>query len=369
MTERTAVVPVNDPGRYVERERSRLLAAVTGVLDSGRFVMAEQHDRFEREFSAYVGAAHAVAVGNGTDALSLALLAVGVRPADDVITVANAGGYASSAILAIGAVPRYVDIDAADMQMSAAALSAALSAAPAAAVVLTHLYGNRAPADAVSTVCAAAAVPLVEDCAQAAGLTDERGRHVGTWGAAGTFSFYPTKNLAALGDGGAVVTSDEAVADRLRKLRQYGWSAKYTIGMTGGRNSRLDEVQAAVLLLRLPDVQARNDRRRQVAARYTASMSVRAGRMVTDPHGVAHLAVAAVPDRAAFRKSLLAAGIATDVHYPVADHLQPAWRRSPRADGLPVTESACAQVVTLPCFPDMTAAETDAVCEAISAIG
>jgi dTDP-4-amino-4,6-dideoxygalactose transaminase len=343
------------------------MSAVRDVLDSAHFVMGRQHAAFELEFAQFVGTRHAVGVANGTDALTLALIALGVEARDEVVTVANAGGYATSAIRSIGAFATYADVDETDLQMSPSSLCEVLERGRPAAVVVTHLFGNAASIGKLSALCTEAGVPLVEDCAQASGLTVS-GRHVGSWGLVGTFSFYPTKNLAALGDGGAVVTSDEKVAERVRALRQYGWTAKYTVGTTHGRNSRLDEIQAAVLRVRLPDVNARNARRRAIAARYAAELNPATGRMVLNPNSVAHLAVALVTDRTAVRASLSAAGIATDVHYPVPDHQQPAWAGDARGTTLPVSEYASEHIVTLPCFPELTDPEVDMVCEAIRAL-
>jgi dTDP-4-amino-4,6-dideoxygalactose transaminase len=357
---------MNDLGRGVHEERGAILDAVAAVLDSGHYVLGKQHTAFEQELATFCGVAQAVGVASGTDALTLGLLALGVRAGDEVVTVANAGGYATTAIRGIGAHARYVDIEPGSLLMDGERLTSLLSARRFAAVVVTHLYGNAADVVTISKACHDAGVPLVEDCAQAIGLRVE-GRHVGGFGDVGCFSFYPTKNLGAIGDGGAVVATSQEVADHLRVLRQYGWTSKYTVTEPFGRNSRLDEMQAAILRVRLPRVETRNERRREVLARYAEAMPTSVGRMIA-PGGVAHLAVALVHDRAAVRAGL-AERVTTDVHYPVPDHVQPAWAADAAPEPLGVTEAACAQVLTLPCFPELTEPEVEEVCEALDALG
>lgn len=356
-------VPMNDLRRAVVDERAALLQSWGAVLDGGYFVLGSQHDAFERELAEYTEVPHAVGLANGTDALAIGLSALGVGPGGVVLTVANAGGYATTAILMIGASPRYVDIDEATLSMDLDQLTTALATGSPAAVVLTHLYGNAAPVLEVAAACRAAGVAMLEDCAQAAGLR-VAGRHVGSFGDAGAFSFYPTKNLAALGDGGALITRDGVVADRARSLRQYGWDAKYNVALPQGRNSRLDEVQAAVLRHRLPGVDANNKRRRAILHRYAEALPSSVGRFVVGDHGVGHLAVAVLDDRPRVIDAL-AETVATDIHYPVPDHRQVGWAGAGAAVKLPVTERMCERVLTLPCFPEMTDAEIDRVCEAL----
>jgi aminotransferase EvaB len=356
-------VPMNDLRRAVVGERAALLESWGSVLDGGYFVLGSQHDSFERELAEYTGVPHAIGLANGTDALAIGLSSLGVGPGDVVVTVANAGGYATTAILMVGASPRYVDIDDATLSMDPDQLTAALATGSVAAVVLTHLYGNAAPVLEIAEACRTAGVALLEDCAQAAGLRVD-GRHVGSFGDAGAFSFYPTKNLAALGDGGALITRDGTVADRARSLRQYGWDAKYQVALPHGRNSRLDEVQAAVLRHRLPAVDANNHRRRAILGRYAEALPRSVGRFVVGEHRVAHLAVAVLDDRSRV-KDALSARVATDVHYPVPDHRQVGWAGAAATVELPVTEQMCERVLTLPCFPEMTDSEIDQVCEAL----
>jgi dTDP-4-amino-4,6-dideoxygalactose transaminase len=270
--------------------------------------------------------------------------------------VANAGHYGSTAVHAIGAIPEYVDIDPVTMTMSPLALSAALEGRPAegrpAAVIVTHLYGQLAETDAIVAAASRLGIPVIEDCAQAHGAT-RAGTRAGAFATIGCFSFYPTKNLGAVGDGGALVTDDTAIAARLRSLRQYGWGDKYHVDRPGGRNSRLDEIQAAVLNDRLPSLDKWNRERRQIATIYRQGLG-RTPLLLPSSDGedyVAHLYVVRVADRSRFREHLAAHGIDTEVHYPVPDHRQRAYDASSSAVELPETEAACSSVVSLPCYP------------------
>lgn len=355
-------VPMNDLRRAAVREQAELTRIVNEVVASGWYVLGPNTEQFESEFAAYLGAAQAVGVANGTDALQLALSAVGCRPGDVVLTVANAGGYTTAACRALGLVPRYVDIDPDTLQIATASAEAGLEGA--AALVITHLYGAVTPD--LESLCATArqaGIRVVEDCAQAVGAT-HAGRRVGTFGDAAAVSFYPTKNLGALGDGGAVVTGDQAIADAVRSLRQYGWGERYVVNRPDGRNSRLDEVQAAVLRHRLTLLDGLNERRRLIYGRYVEAAGPGLTFPTVDVAGsAAHLAVARSGARQEFRERLRALGIATDVHYPVPDHRQPT---AEPGVALPETEAAVEQIVSLPLFPDLSDDEVARVCAALS---
>ena len=351
------MIALHDPGRQHRPYLADLRAALDAVLESGWFILGERGRRFESSFAAWCGARHAVGVANGTDALAIALRASGVVAGDIVATVANAGGYASCAIHACSATPLYVDVDEASMNVDLLALEAALSHRPR-AVVVTHLYGVLAPvADAVR-LCASAGSVVVEDCAQAHGA-----RGAGTLGALGCFSFYPTKNLGALGDAGAIVTNDDALAARVRSLRQYGWSGKYQVMQPGGCNSRLDEMQAALLDVKLPHLAAEIERRREIARAYVARIDNTAIRvpMRGGEADAAHLFVVRSARRDALAAYLAAQGIETAVHYPVADHRQPAFASRYAGVNLPVTERLTNEILTLPCHPAMTDEEVSRV--------
>lgn len=342
-----------------------LASAVSRVLASHWYVLGQESVAFETEFAAYLGAAHCVGVANGTDALELALRALGVARGDRVVTVANAGFYSSAAAHAMGAVPVYVDVDPQTLCMSPQGLARALQYRPA-AVVVTHLYGQMADVAALAALCADAGVPLIEDCAQAHGAA-YAGRMAGTWGTVGCYSFYPTKNLGAVGDGGALVTHDASLAARLRMLRQYGWTSKYTVGEPGGRNSRLDELQAAVLRVKLPHLERHNAMRRNIARRYNealADLPLRLPLPAGDSHAM-HLYVVRSAQRDALRQHLRVHGVASEVHYPVPDNAQPAYPQPHGGDPLPVTHVAVSSVLTLPCFPGLSDADVAQVIGAV----
>lgn len=336
-------------------------AAIARVLGRNWYVMGEELVGFEAEFARYLGVRECVGVANGTDALELALRAVGVGAGDLVVTVANAGFYGSAAIHAVGAIPLYADVDGQTLTLSPQALARALEHGPK-AVIVTHLYGQLALMDELTPLCQSAGVALIEDCAQAHGAR-RAGRMAGSFGDAACFSFYPTKNLGGMGDGGAVASNDTDLAARVRSLRQYGWAAKYTVAVPGGRNSRLDEIQAAILRVKLPHLDEANSMRRLIASRYSeafADLPLRCP-VSTGEDNVAHLFVVRTDRRDALGEYLGRRGIATAVHYPVPDTQQPAWPDVHQAGPLPTTEEACATVLTLPCFPDLSRDDLDTV--------
>ena len=359
-------IPVNSLQRHIQPLAERLADASRRVIESGYFVLGPHVQRFELAFADYCGAAHAIGVGNGTDALELCLRALDIGPGDRVAVVANAAMYGTTAVLACGGVPVFVDIDPATHTMCPQALAAALDAGPVKATIVTHLYGRLAGMDALLPLCRSRGVALVEDCAQAHGAQDGTGTRAGAFGDIASFSFYPTKNLGALGDGGAVVTSNATLAERTRQLRQYGWSAKYTNTLAGGRNTRLDEMQAALLLEMLPALDDWNARRRAIANRYSAGIRTPALHL-PPPCGlehVAHLYVVRCDARDAARARLAELQVQTDVHYPTPDYRQPCLQDAVDARSLPQTEADARSVLTLPCFPELTDAEVDAVIDA-----
>jgi dTDP-4-amino-4,6-dideoxygalactose transaminase len=365
-------VALNDLLRQTTALQSELEAGVNRVLASGWYILGRECTAFESEFAAYCGVAHCISVANGTDALELSLRSLGIGPGDAVATVANAGGYSTTAIRALGAEPLYIDIDPSTMNMSAADLAARLTPAVR-AVIATHLYGRMALLPALLAVTGRAAVPLVEDCAQAHGAA-LGGKKAGSWGALACFSFYPTKNLGALGDGGAITTNDGRLAQRVISLRQYGWSSKYRCSEYG-RNSRMDEMQAAILRAKLPHLDGWNARRREIAATYSAALAASRVECPRDfgESYVAHLYVVRSQERDRVRAALQACGIATDIHYPVPDHLQEAARGAhgttlAARPQLPVTEQAAGEILTLPCYAELADEEISAVVGALRAL-
>lgn len=362
-----ATVPVNDLSRAVARRRAEIDSAIARVLDSGHYVLGPEHHAFEHELAEYLDVAEAVGVANGTDALQLALVAAGCEPGDRVVTVANAGGYTSAACRALGLEPVYVDVDPHSLLMTAATARDGLRAAPR-AVVVTHLYGAMADMAGIMAEAAPSGAIVIEDCAQSIGARSG-GRAAGSFGHLATLSFYPTKNLGGLGDGGAVVTSDHSVAELLRSLRQYGWAGKYNTVHPRGRNSRLDELQAAILRTRLRHVDADNEARRRIHGAYAAALGGSRHRLVHDasPSFVAHLSVMTSQlGREEVRQRLRRAGVLTDVHYPICDHRQPLVADQFTGLELPVSQAAAENVVTLPCFPELTDGEVETVCNALS---
>jgi dTDP-4-amino-4,6-dideoxygalactose transaminase len=359
-------IPLNDPVRQNSLIRDDLVSASRRVIERGWYVLGSEGADFEKAFAEYCGVPHAVGVANGTDAIELALRAVGVRAGQKVATVANAGYYASTSIRAIGAHPVYVDVSRDTYLMSTGSLRHQLERNAVQAVIATHLYGRLADIETIVAICGPLGIPVIEDCAQAHGAS-RIGKAAGGFGAAGCFSFYPTKNLGALGDGGAITTTDAAVADSLRQLRQYGWDRKYRVSRAGGRNSRLDEMQAALLLAKLPHLDRWNEMRRQIARRYSAEIRnsrVRCPKEFGADH-VAHLFVVRCEDRDGFQLHLEAHGVSSDIHYPIPDHLQPAYA-NPEAGGLSETERLATEIITLPCFAEMTEEEIGAVISAVN---
>ena len=355
-------VPLNDLKRGYENLADELQAAAARVLASGWYVHGPEHKAFEREFAEYLGVEHCVGVANGTDALEIALKSLAPAPGSVVVTAANAGMYASTAIRRAGLVPRYADVDPDTLLISPRSIASVLDD-DVSVVVVTHLYGRLADVAGVQRVLAGRDVAVLEDCAQAAGAGIP-GRRAGSLGDVAAFSFYPTKNLGALGDGGAVTSRRAEVAERARRMRMYGWSAKYEVAEDGGRNSRLDEMQAALLRVRLSRLDGWNDSRRAIIARYVTAArgtSVRVLPAEGADH-VAHLAVAITAERDRVRAAFAEAGVQTDVHYPVADHEQAPFRAEFADVSLPVTEEMAQRVFSLPCFPELTDDEVDRVC-------
>ncbi len=361
------IVPLNDLGRYTALKSVHLAAEATKVLESGHYVLGNHVSSFERAFAEYCGVNHCIGVANGTDALELALRGCGIEAGDGVLVCANAAMYATTAVLAIGAIPVFADIDAHGL-MTTATLTAAIANAnvPLRAVVVTHLYGRLASMSQIMETARTNNLRVVEDCAQAHGARTPEGRVAGSWGDAAAFSFYPTKNLGAIGDAGAVLSNDDEVEMRVRQLRQYGWTRKYHNAIAGGRNSRLDELQAAFLSTLLPDLDSRNDRRRGIAREYSSRIVHSAIKvpMAIDCSFVAHLYVVHTAGRSSLASHLAESGIATDVHYPTPDYRQPVFGTRFAEVSLPMTEMACAQALTLPCFPELTDQECEMVIDA-----
>jgi dTDP-4-amino-4,6-dideoxygalactose transaminase len=362
------VITCANPAAQYATSKAAIDAAIANVLSRGRYVLGDEVSAFEREFAAHAGATHGIGVGSGTDAIHLALRGLGVAVGDEVITVAHTAVATVAAIELAGAIPVFVDIEPDTFTLDPSKLAAALTPRTK-AVVVVHLYGHPAALDAIIEFATQHGLSVIEDCAQAHGA-ELRGRRVGSFGHAACFSFYPTKNLGAIGDGGMVVTRDEGLAVRLRELREYGWRARY-VSATVGVNSRLDELQAAVLRVKLRRLDADNDARRAHAARYTQGLRGTGVALPTSRSGtkhVFHLFVVRSPGRASLEGALARAGIQALIHYPVPIHLQPAYAGRIRgSDHLPETERAAREVLSLPMYPELPQEHADAVIRAIQA--
>ena len=360
-------VPMNDLQRGFSSHREELFGALARVAQSGWYVHGPEHEAFQKEFAEYVGVEHCLGVGCGTDALELAIRAVGEGRDGTVLTAANAGGYTTTAARRVGREVTYADVDPTHLCLTARSVEPLLEGV--AIVVVTHLYGRMAPIEQIVELCHGRGVAVIEDCAQSVGA-ERGGRKAGSFGDAAIFSFYQTKNLGALGDGVAIVTSDAELAASLIRLRQYGWTSKYSIGVDGGSNSRLDEIQAAVLRSRLTHVRSWSERSRHIIKRYAAAA---AGTSLTilpvagEDH-VGHLAVGLTPRRDEVVAALAAAGVRTDVHYPIPDHRQPAFAHEFAHVSLPITEATASQLISLPCFPELSEAEVEQVCDALRSL-
>jgi aminotransferase EvaB len=344
-------------------------AAIQRVLHSGRYVHGPEHDAFEKEFAAYLGVADAAGVANGTDALELALRAAGIGPGDKVVTVANTVSATAAAIVAAGARPVFVEIEADTMLLDARAtdeLLTKLRDRSIKAIVPVHLYGQAADMPRLMEIALVHNLVVIEDCAQAHGAV-VGGKKAGAWGHLAAFSFYPTKNLGAFGDGGAVAGADPALIEKVRLLRQYGWRRRY-VSDTHGRNSRLDELQAAILRVRLGRLDADNAHRAALAARYLDRLKNSALRLPSVVAGrthVWHQFVVRTSQRDGLKARLEEQGIVCGVHYPVPLHRQPAFHAAEVV--LPETERACGEVLSLPLHTGLQATDIDTVCAAVLA--
>jgi dTDP-4-amino-4,6-dideoxygalactose transaminase len=352
-------------GGYLAQQ-AEIDAAVKRVLDSGWYILGKECEAFERDFARWCGVGHAIGVGNGTDAIVIALKALGVGEGDAVFTVSHTAVATVAAVEMAGATPVLVDIDPATFTLDPARLEEAVAACTTGkprAVIAVHLYGQPCDISAIAAICKRHGLFLIEDCAQAHGAMLD-GRRVGSFGDIASYSFYPTKNLGAFGDGGAVATNDTALAERAGALRQYGWKERYLSDLKG-MNTRLDEIQAAMLGVRLTRLDAEIERRRAIAARYDAALTslIQTPRERPGARHAYHLYVVRSPDRDALASSLKGTGIGTGIHYPVPVHLQKAYagRIALGPSGLAETERASREVLSLPMHPFLSEADVDRV--------
>jgi dTDP-4-amino-4,6-dideoxygalactose transaminase len=362
------MIPMNGFQREAESLRERQLSAVARVLRSGWYILGQEVLAFERQWAQAIGTRHAIGVGNGMDAIEIGLRALGIGPGDEVITTPMTAFASVLAILRAGAQPVLADIDPATAQMDLDSARRCLSPATR-AVLLVHLYGHAHRLDEWKSFCGQAGLDLIEDCAQAH-LAAWNGVYAGAWGRIGAFSFYPTKNLGAIGDGGALVTDDDAIAAKARQLRNYGQSERYLHPLPG-LNSRLDEVQAAILQVRLPELHGFTARRREIARAYREGIANPAVRLLAPPgqeeNHVYHLFVVCSEERDRLAGHLRSRGIESLIHYPIPVHLQSCCTGLPRdAAGLNASEHHGRVCLSIPCNPQLTDAEVAGVIQAIN---
>ena len=354
-----------DPGRLFQADRHRLEPAIQRVLESGWYVLGEECAAFEAAFASYVGVKGGVGTASGTDALELALRSAGIGSGDEVIIPALTSSATATAVVRAGATPVIVDVDSATLTIDPDSVRSAVNRHTR-SIVPVHLYGHPCEMDELGGLAEEHDILLIEDCAQAHGAR-WRSKVVGSFGRVSAFSFYPTKNLPALGDGGALVSDDFAILERAKLLRQYGWRERQ-VSTEVGMNSRLDEIQAAVLLERLRNLDARNERRRDIANRYgdelpDSNLCLPVERSAAQC--VYHQYVIRLADRNGLKAHLLKDNIVAGILYPVPLHLQGAFRNCPRADRLDCSERAARELLCLPIFPELLDEEVGRVIKAV----
>lgn len=360
------MIPFSDLPAQYRFLKGELEPAVLAVLQSGQYVLGQEVMSFEQDFARYIESRHAVAVNSGTSALHLALLAAGIQPGDEVITVPFTFVATAAAIRYAGAIPRFVDVDPGTLTMDPNRLAAAVTGKTK-AVIPVHLYGQPADLDPILDIARAHRLTVIEDACQAHGAR-YKGKPVGSIGDFGCFSFYPGKNLGACGEGGLVTARHDEGDRQLRILRDWGAERKYHHEYLGF-NYRMDGIQGAILRVKLRHLESWSKRRRELAARYDAKLKkCSAGRVERLAHGdhVYHLYVIRVRDRDRLQSQLQEAGIQTGIHYPVPVHLQP-WASSLgyRLGAFPITEQAAATVLSLPLYPEMPDGHVDEVADAL----
>jgi dTDP-4-amino-4,6-dideoxygalactose transaminase len=351
-------IKLHDPSQNIFSVEKKIFNSIKDVIKSGNYILNKQVELFEKEFSDYNKVPYTVGTANGTDAIKICLLACGVKNGDEVITVANAGGYTTVACLQIGAVPVYVDINdhlLIDFDLIKLAITEKTKA-----IVVTHLYGQ-----CVNVLALRQLIPnrikIIEDCAQAHGA-EINSRKAGSMGDCGAFSFYPTKNLGSLGDGGAVITSDKQIYQKALSLRTYGWSDSFVVATENGINSRLDEIHAAVLRILLKNLDKNNIKRKNIAKKYRKKVP-NANWVGTIENNVFNLCVILENDRDLLIDHLNRHNVQTAIHYPIPDYRQPAWYNDKIS--LINTEKAIREIVSIPLYPGMTKKNFNFICSVL----
>jgi dTDP-4-amino-4,6-dideoxygalactose transaminase len=359
----SSAIPWASPLAQYRARQAPIQSAINRVLDSGTYILGAEVEAFENAFADYCGGGHGVGVASGTDALILALKALGIGQGDEVITVSHTAVATIAAILAVGATPVLVDIDEIYLTLDPAALNRAVTP-HSKAVIAVHLYGQAIDLDPILSFARERKLALIEDCAQACGGR-YRGRRLGSIGDIGCFSFYPTKNLGAIGDGGIVLTRELRIAERVRRLRQYGWDdGRQT--REPGLNSRLDPLQAAILRAKLPHLNEDNARRGAIARRYERGLHglpIKTPKERAEAQHAHHLYVIGCRRRDALMAHLAEHQVGSAIHYPIPVHRQPGYaeRVVLPAKGLPKTERVCQQILSLPIYPELSDADVERV--------
>jgi dTDP-4-amino-4,6-dideoxygalactose transaminase len=359
----SSIIPWASPLAQYRAHQASIQSAIDRVLNSGTYILGDEVEAFETAFADYCSGSNGIGVASGTDALILSLKALGIGPGDEVITVSHTAVATVAAILAVGATPVLVEIDEAYLTLDPTTLNCAATPRSK-AVIAVHLYGQAADLDSIMAFACMHRLAVIEDCAQACG-GHYRGRRLGSVGDIGCFSFYPTKNLGAIGDGGIVLTRDQKIAERVRRLRQYGWDGSRQT-QEPGLNSRLDPLQAAILRAKLPHLDRDNARRAEIARRYERGLH---GLPITQPkqragaQHVYHLYVVACVQRDALMAYLSEHQIGCAIHYPLPVHCQHGYAERVKLppDGLSVTERVCQQILSLPVYPELSDADVERV--------
>lgn len=351
------MIPCANPKAQYLSCRDEINSAIQNVLDSGWYILGKEVKQFEQEFAAFNNVRHAIGVGSGTEALHMALRAMDVGPGDEVITTAHTAVATASAIVLSGATPAFVDIEPDYFTIDPYQIEPAITPKTK-AIIPIHIYGQPADMDAIMGIAQKHDLKVIEDCAQAHGAK-YNGKRVGSIGDVGCFSFYPTKNLGAIGDGGAVVTNDDSLARKIKLLREYGWEKRY-ISSKEGWNSRLDEVQAAILRIKLKKLDSDNDRRRELADNYKKELSELPLELPIVREGtthVYHLFVIKTDQRNKLKEYLQKNGIQTTIQYPVPIHHHQFYSDILGKASLPVTEKRASIILSLPMYPEFEEAD------------
>ncbi len=344
----------------------KLTEIASSVLNSSQHILGQNVTDFERVFANYIGVKECIGVANGSDALVIALRALGVDRNDEVATVANAGFYTCAALNQIGAQPIFIDIDLDSQLIDPKDFKSKVFTNKIKFLVVTHLYGQVAPIKEILEICIENGIRVLEDCAQAHGA-QVGSKKVGSFGDISTFSFYPTKNLGAVGDGGAVLTNNVELAEKVRRIRQYGWGKKYEVEIENGVNSRLDELQAAFLIEKLENLDTWNKQRISIAEKYTKAFTGAKVKVLSNTlEGVAHLFVVLSDNRKELIDHLAKHKIQSAIHYPIADHKQKIYENRFKDIKLPITEDSVGKILSLPIYPGMKQEDINHIITAVT---